>query len=565
MENRDIIRIFKKTAALMELHNENPFKTRTMTNASFKLDKLSDRLEDLTHEQLESIDGIGKSLAANVREIAETGTLVYYNELLAKTPVGVAEMLELKGIGPKKIRTLWKELDVETIPDLLQACDDNRVAALKGFGKKTEESLKQSLLFKMANADKRHYAIALPMAEEIRKLLQEALPQNLISYTGALRRKLDIIEKVEVLVGANHTDDTMKLLDSSEFIVKDELLSGPFSWRGKFEDGLALEVVVCKPEKFARQLWVTTGSTLHLASLLAEGKSLAETINGKIIESEQKAYEMAGLQYVEPEMREGLFEIPLAKEGQLPELVKSEDLKGILHVHSTYSDGRHSLREMAEHCRDLGYEYLGITDHSQSAFYANGLDARRVKEQQEETDLLNKELAPFRVFKGIESDILSDGSLDYDEEVLDSFDFIVASIHGNLGMDIDKATQRLIGAIKNPHTTMLGHPTGRLLLRREGYPIDHRAVIDACAEHGVIIEINSNPWRLDLDWRWVHYAREKGVMLSINPDAHEKDVYADMYWGVCTGRKGGLTAAETFNAMGVKEVAAHFESRKSDG
>ncbi|MFA0960831.1 helix-hairpin-helix domain-containing protein [Roseivirga sp. BDSF3-8] len=562
MDNRDIIRIFKKTAALMELHNENPFKTRTMANASFKLEKLSDRLEDLSRDQLESIEGIGKSLAANIREIADTCTLAYYKDLLAQTPVGVAEMLELKGIGPKKIRTLWKELDVETIPALLQACEDHKVAALKGFGKKTEESLKQNLLFKMANANKRHYAVALPLATEIIKLLEDSAPKAVVSFTGELRRKLDIIEKVDILVGAEQTSELMQALDESELVIKDEFRSGPFSWRGKFEDGLPLEVVVCPPEKFSRQLWLTTGSTLHLASVISDGRSLAELVDGKMIGSEQEAYEIAGLKYVEPEMREGLFEIPLAKEGKLPKLITEKDLKGILHVHSTYSDGRHSLREMAEYCRELGYEYLGITDHSRSAFYANGLDVERIKEQHEEIDALNTEMAPFRIFKGIESDILSDGSLDYEDEVLASFDFIVASIHGNLSMDIDKATQRLIGAIKNPYTTMLGHPTGRLLLRREGYPIDHRAVIDACAEHGVIIEINSNPWRLDIDWRWVHYAIEKGVALSINPDAHEKDGYEDMYWGICTGRKGGLTAEKTFNALSADDVAAHFDSRK---
>jgi len=277
--------------------------------------------------------------------------------------------------------------------------------------------------------------------------------------------------------------------------------------------------------------------------------------------TEEEAYRHAGLAYIEPELREGSFEIGLAMENKLPKLVEMQDLRGILHNHSTYSDGKNTLEEMAVYCKELGFEYLGMSDHSRSAFYASGLEANRVRDQQVEIDALNKKLAPFRIFKGIESDILPDGSLDYEDEVLASFDFIVASIHSVLNMDLQKATNRLLKAIKNPYTTMLGHPTGRLLLERKGYPIDHKTVIDACAEEGVIIEINAHPWRLDLDWRWVHYALEKNVMISINPDAHEKAGYHDMRYGLLVGRKGGLTKEMTFNALPVDAVAAHFEKR----
>jgi DNA polymerase (family 10) len=261
-------------------------------------------------------------------------------------------------------------------------------------------------------------------------------------------------------------------------------------------------------------------------------------------------------------MREGFGEVALARENKIPELLQDSDLKGILHNHSTYSDGKHSLRQMAEYCKSLGYEYLGISDHSRTASYAGGLDIEKVIKQQAEIDTLNKELAPFKIFKGIESDILGDGSLDYPEEVLASFDFIVASVHSILNMDVKRATDRLIRAISNPYTTILGHPTGRLLLRREGYPIDHRAVIDACAKHNVVIEINANPWRLDLDWRWIRYAMDQGVKLSINPDAHEMEGYSDMKYGVLVGRKGGLTKEMTLNTLNGEEIAAYFAGRK---
>ncbi|HCB46883.1 MAG TPA: DNA polymerase/3'-5' exonuclease PolX, partial [Algoriphagus sp.] len=255
-------------------------------------------------------------------------------------------------------------------------------------------------------------------------------------------------------------------------------------------------------------------------------------------------------------------EVSLAKEQKIPTLLEEKDLKGILHNHSTYSDGKHSLRQMAEYCKELGYEYLGISDHSRTASYAGGLEIEKVQKQHEEIDQLNKELAPFKIFKGIESDILGDGSLDYPEDVLKSFDFIVSSVHSILNMDIKRATKRLLTAIENPYTTILGHPTGRLLLRREGYPIDHKTIIDACAKNKVVIEINANPWRLDLDWRWVRYAMDQGVMLSINPDAHEMDGYADMKYGVLVGRKGGLTKEMTLNALSLKEIQEYFDHKK---
>jgi len=271
-----------------------------------------------------------------------------------------------------------------------------------------------------------------------------------------------------------------------------------------------------------------------------------------------------GLAYIEPELREGTNEIELAKNSALPRLITYADLKGSLHNHSTYSDGVHSLKEMAQYLRDeLKMEYLGICDHSKTAVYANGLSIERLEQQWAEIDRLNAELAPFKIFKGIESDILSDGSLDYPDDVLAKFDFVVASIHSNLKMDEEKATTRLIKAIENPYTTMLGHPTGRLLLSRAGYPIDFKKVIDACAANNVVIEINANPLRLDLDWRWHQYALDKGVLLSVNPDAHRKEGFLDMEFGIYVARKGGLSAERCLNAFSLEEITTYFNNRKS--
>jgi DNA polymerase (family 10) len=278
--------------------------------------------------------------------------------------------------------------------------------------------------------------------------------------------------------------------------------------------------------------------------------------------SEVEVYHQAGLPYTPPELREGLVELNWIQAGT-PPLITLQDLKGVLHNHTTDSDGRQTVEAMAKYCKALGYQYLGITDHSQSAAYAGGLKPAEIRQQHQLIDQLNQELAPFKIFKGIEVDILGDGSLDYSTEILASFDFTIASIHSNLNMDEKTATERLIKAISNPFTTILGHATGRLLLKRPGYPIDHQAVIDACAAYGVIIEINANPWRLDLDWRWVPYAIQQNVWLSINPDAHHQDEVHNMYYGILIGRKGGLTQQHTFNALSRDAVEEHFQKRKA--
>ena len=299
-----------------------------------------------------------------------------------------------------------------------------------------------------------------------------------------------------------------------------------------------------------------TGNSEHVQQVIA-------LAGPEQYETEQAIYEKAGLAYVEPELREGLNEIELSKANDLPILIKYEDLKGSLHNHSTWSDGVNTLQEMALYCKDhLQLEYLGICDHSKSAFYANGLNEQRVYAQHKEIDALNEQLAPFKIFKGIESDILYDGSLDYPAEILKTFDFVVASVHSILRMDEEKATSRLVTAIENPYTTILGHPTGRLLLSRKGYPIDYIKVIDACAANNVVIEINSNPLRLDLDWRWHRYALEKGVLLAINPDAHRTEGFHDMNYGILIGRKGGLQATQCLNAFTLQDITQYFNNKK---
>ncbi|WP_375437151.1 helix-hairpin-helix domain-containing protein [uncultured Hymenobacter sp.] len=570
MDNRALTRAFRLAAQLLELHDENPFKIRAYEGTASALEALSFPVANVERHGLPDRTGLSKTAAARVAEMLDTGTFEELTRLLAATPPGVVELLSVKGIGPKKIRALWKELGIESPQQLREAAENDQVSKLKGFGQKTQQTILEALEFSAQSSGKLLYPQAEELANDLRERLQEALFTEQVAVVGEVRRRLETIEAVALVAATTQPTKAHALLNQLEGLTPDPLRSGPFAWRGTATaSGVKVEVLLVGKEDFTNQVFLHSAAETHLSEALTDTPAgqpatLRQLLYRERFYQEAAIYEKAGLQYVEPEMREGLGELALAKAHQLPKLLEDSDLRGSLHNHSNYSDGSHSLREMATFLQGQGYEYLGICDHSQAAHYANGLSVERVRQQQREIEELNQELAPFRIFKGIESDILSDGALDYPPAVLETFDFIVASVHSNLRMDESKATTRVLRAIENPYCTMLGHPTGRLLLRREGYPLDHKAIIDACAKHQVIIEINANPWRLDLDWRWVHYALEQGVQLSINPDAHHTNGYADMRYGVFMGRKGGLTKDMTFNAKSVGEVADYFARRKAD-
>lgn len=555
MENKDIARVFKLCAKLMELHEENPFRTRAMATASFRIEKLPFPARSASLETLSQQDKIGKSTAEKILQVVNSGTFTELDSLLENTPQGVLELLQIKGLGPKKVLIIWKSLNIESIGELYYACNENRLIEAKGFGLKTQQDIKKSIEFSMASQGWYHWAKITDSAEKIFQVFQEALPQCRISFSGAYRRKSEILEKVDMVVSADHVslEDVIRSLDF-EFDINRE--RGQINFRD--QNGVPFEILASATDSFAKNLLIGTGSPEHITRLEAEG-ALAP------LETEQLIYRALGLDYIEPELREGGQEIEWAKEKRLPKLIDYADLQGSLHNHSTYSDGVHSLEEMARYCQtDLKLQYLGICDHSKTAVYAGGLSIDTVQAQWSEIDALNEKLAPFKIFKGIESDILPDGSLDYPEEILSGFDFVVASVHSGLKMDRDRATERLIKAIENPYTTILGHPTGRLLLSRAGYPIDFEKVIDACAANQVIIEINANPLRLDLDWRWHQYALKQGVLLSINPDAHRVEGFYDMHYGVQIARKGGLSADQCLNALTVDEIDHYFSQRKKN-
>lgn len=548
MSNKEIAKVFQFLGDIMELHGENPFKIRSYQNAYLTLRKLERPLTEMEATEISAIKGVGQAIAEKIRELLDTGKMNTLQQYLDKTPGGVQEMLHIKGFGPKKIKVIWSELGIETIGELLYAVNENRLLELKGFGEKTQNELRQQLQYFLKSRNQFHFATLEKEGQQILEALQQALPELKMEFTGAFRRCANVLESIDLLLGAkielepvlakiglqniqNQTDHT-SALSTNEYPVRIfQCTAGEFGSK-QFKYSAAPEFLQAFLEKYPEQ-------------------------DFRDLEDEAAVFAKVNQTFIPAELREEAWGLSRP----VPILVEVEDIKGVVHTHSTYSDGINTLREMAEYSKQQGYEYLVMSDHSKSAFYANGLQPERVLNQMAEIDALNVELAPFRIFKGIESDILNEGSLDYPEDILSKFEVIIASVHSNLRMDEAKATQRVIKAVENPYTRILGHPTGRLLLSRQGYPLDHQKVIDACAANGVAIELNASPYRLDLDWTWIPYALDKGVLISINPDAHSRQGIHDIHYGVLSARKGGLSAAQCLNAKGVNDFVMWINSR----
>jgi len=556
MENKPIARRLRLLSQLMELHEVNPFKIKSVANASFKVDKLPFAVAGKTLAELEKVEGIGKSMAAKIHELVETGTMTDLEDLLADTPEGVVEIMGIKGIGPKKVAIIWKDLGIENTGELYYACNENRLIEAKGFGLKTQEEIRKAIEFRMASNGKFLYAQIAQEANDLLDEIKTVFVGGLVEFAGEYRRLCEIISELVIILGSR--DQHLAFDTFSKSSILQNITVNANHINGELANGLLVDIICVEKRYFYEELFMQTGSDEHTKAVLARiNDELDQPVNEELI------YVKAGLEFIKPELREGDTFIAKAENNNLPQLISYNDLKGTLHNHSTWSDGVNTIEEMALYCRDtLKLEYLGMCDHSKSAFYAKGLSIERVLQQQEEIDHLNKKLDGFKIFKGIESDILNDGSLDYPEEILKKFDFIVASVHSNLKMDEEKATARIIKAVENPYTTILGHPTGRLLLSRKGYPINYKKVIDACAANNVVIEINANPFRLDLDWRWHQYALEKGVWLSVNPDAHRNEGFLDMHFGILVARKGGLSKDRCLNALSLPAMTQVFEKKR---
>ncbi len=557
MSNKEIAKIFQRLGDIMELHGENAFKVRSYHNAYITLRKLETPLSEMSREDMDAIKGVGKAIGDKIQELLSTGKLNTLEKYRAMTPPGVEEILGIPGIGPKKTAVIWKELGVESAGELLYAANENRLVELKGFAGKTQADLKQKLEYYLRSKGKYHYAAVEAEALALRNAAEAALPGAKIALVGEVARCCNVVEGIEILVGS---DDAPDALFQSGLLIPERTDTKPIEARTAAET--PVRIYSCSPAEFGSKQFRHTGPPAFMEAFVAAFPG----VDFRGLATEDDVFQRAGIPCIAPELRDLPAFIESARAKSLPRLLEEKDIRGIIHAHTTYSDGLHTLQEMADYAHAQGYAYIGITDHSKAAFYAQGLEPERVLMQWREIEEINRTYeasgVPFRVFKGIESDILNDGSLDYDPDLLAGFDFVIASVHSNLRMDEDKATRRLLAAVENPFTTILGHPTGRLLLSRPGYPIDHRKVIDACAANGVAIELNANPYRLDIDWSWIPYALEKGVSIAVNPDAHSREGIRHIRFGVLSARKGGLTAGACLNTLSAEEFLAFARGRR---
>jgi DNA polymerase (family X) len=556
MTNYDIADYFTMLSKLMDLHGEDSFKSKSYSIAAYNIEKLPSELVLMTDAEMHNTKGIGASTAKKIREILDTGKLAVLEEMIQRTPSGVLEIMQVKGLGPKKVAVIWKEMGIESIGELEYACHENRLASFKGFGQKTQEAVLQNIAF-IRNSQGFHLwsEIAVIANDWVMKL-KGSFPQYQFVLTGAVRRQMEVLAQIEILSDMPE-GMLLKYWQNVPSLKVEEQEQGRVVLL-QIPDAPTVKFYFVKKEQFHSELFRSSCSAIFLEAFTRQYQLDENSL------SEEDIFAKNKLQFIPVPMRETAEILQRAATNNVPELIVTKDIKAIIHSHSKWSDGQETIETMAKHAIDKGFEYLVLSDHSQAAFYANGLTPERIAAQHEEIDVLNEQLKPFKIFKSIEADILNDGSLDYDHSVLATFDLVIASVHSNLKMTEEKAMQRLLKAIQNPYTTILGHMTGRLLLSREGYPLDHKMIIDACADHGVVIEINAHPRRLDIDWRWIDYALTKGVLLSIDPDAHSLSGYDDIYYGCMAAQKGGLTPAHNLSSFSLVDFEAFLNKRKTN-
>ncbi len=585
MNKEQVAEIFNNIATLLDLKGENPFKSRAYINAARALEAVAEPLEKLVaEERLGEIKGIGESIQKKIIELSATGKLAYYEELKASTPPGLVFMLEIPGLGPKKIKALHDELGIETIEQLEQACKDGRVAKLKGFGEKTAANICDGISRRRSFASRHLLSQALPVAEPLLEALRSHPDVARCSTAGSLRRHRELIGDIDLLASSRNPQHVLDFFVQQPGILS-VLAKGDTKASVLLEGGIQSDLRVVTDAEFPFALMYFTGSKEHNIVMrqraLERGlrlneyglfRSTTETRDPRLLvpcQTEEEVFAKLDLQYVPPEMREDAGEFELAEKGAVPRLLEWTDLKGSLHNHSTWSDGHQRPEDIAVSMRELGLSYWGITDHSKASFQANGLDEKRVREQLKEIHQVNerlaKEDADFRLLSGVEVDILRDGKLDFPDDLLAELDVVVASLHQSFNQTEAEITSRLIGAAQNPYVHILGHLTGRLLLEREGYKVDQRAVIDACAETGTWLELNANPYRFDLDWRLWPYAKSKGVKCVINCDAHRFEHAGFLRLGAGIARKGGLTKEDVVNTLPLGALRKALDKKRAKG
>jgi len=547
--NREISRLFSTYAELLLLHNKNERLADFLSGAAYRLRNLSEEVGTLDKEQLKKL--FRPEILPIISELHKTGTIGDLDELIQLTPAGLFEMMQIRGLGGRKLSALWRVGKIDTVEGLLDACKKNKLSKIPGFGTRTQENIIKAIDSMNDRKDRFYYADVVDAADSLVKTLQDTFKTKLVSLCWEIRRQATTVDTIEIISAVSQTKLRAAPLRQHLIIQS----STKAITRGYTLDEVPLTIIHMSRDKFYSGLFELTDNKAHVKKVLGKIK----TGDKKNDKSETAIYKKAGLPFIVPELREDNAEWDFIK--QKKRLVTIDDIKGVVHNHTTWSDGVDTLEAFADACLRKKYEYTVISDHSKNAHYAHGLKEEKVLRQMAAIDTLNKTIAPFRIFKSIECDILVSGELDYDKSLLKQFDLVIVSVHQLLKMDEQRATKRLIKAIENRYTTILGHMTGRQLLIRPGYPVDFKKVIDACAANRVVIEINANPYRLDMDWSHIPYALKKAVMISINPDAHSITEIDNIRWGVSAARKGGLTKEQTWNAMPLEQVEAWLKAK----
>ena len=570
VDKKEIGHLLDEIGLFLELKGENPFKSKAYYNGARTIEFLEEDLAVLVQEnRLAKLKGIGKTLADNITELVLTGKLEYYEELKASVPPGLLEMLRIPGLGPKKIKVIYEKLGIATIGELEYACQENRLIDLSGFGKKSQEKVLQGIEYLKRYQGKFLFPVAWEEAVALGEQLSDHPQVSRWSVGGSLRRKKEIVKDIDLLVGTSDPLEVGAFLVSLPKVEK-VISQGDSKISLQLDSGINVDVLLMEDNLFPYALHHFTGSKEHNAAMRHRAKEKGIKINeyglfkeNKLLvcHNEKDFFQKLELNFIPPELREDLGEIQAAEKGNLPNLIEQKDLCGVFHVHTTYSDGIATLQEIGDTARQMGLSYVGIADHSQSAVYAKGLKIGDIERQHEEIDFLNQRFTDFKFFKGVEADILADGNLDYPDEILARFDFVIASVHSRFNMSKKEMTERIQKAMDNPYVTMLGHPTGRILLAREPYQVDMEALLQKALEKGIIMELNASPYRLDLDWINCKKAKSKGIKVSINPDAHKREHLQQIIYGVNIARKGWLEAEDVINTLSLQEIEKFLKKR----
>lgn len=570
MDVSSLQKIFEEIADLLELKGENPFKIKAYRYAGRALEGIEDLEKMVSEKRLKEIKGIGEAIAKKIEEFYEKGHITYHEELKREFPPSLLELLKIPNLGPKRVKELYEKVGVTNVGELEYAIRENRLLTLFGFGKKIQERILEGIEFYKANFGKLLLVEAEKKAEIMVKTISSLSANARVEICGSVRRKSETVSDLDILVIVERSEEIDKIGEFLKRSSKTHSVNGDLMSLIS-DSGYKMDVLFAKKEEYPFSLTYLTGSRSHFEklqliasnkgfslsprNLSKEGKSLS-------LEKEEALYEILGLPYIPPEMREDTGEIELSISGNLPKILEESEIKGVLHIHTDFSDGIDSIESLKEFAKELGLEYIGVSDHSKSAYYARGLDVERLKRQWEIIDMINRQDKDFYVFKGIEVDILPDGSLDYPDEILERFDFVIASIHTHFRLPRKEQTRRIIKALENPFVTVLGHLTGRLLLTRQGYEIDLEEIMDFSSKTGKILELNSSPYRLDLGWKELKEAKSKGIMVSIGPDAHSKNEIKDLRFGVYQARKAWLEKKDVLNTMTKEGIRDLFLRRR---